>query len=170
MSRIFENTAQNLRRIARHEDELELSGPFSLNSAGTSVTPHGEFARDLCRIEPSIQPLQFQAQGDSRLIHFTGQIGLGKLDRIALVLFGQFEALIQLSLESAFANLLQNIGAASFVDFECFAAVEADDFVHVGSSSFHLLLTSGLFGRIASLARGSETRAPSFSRITGPNL
>jgi hypothetical protein len=43
---------------------------------------------------------------------------------------------MQMLLESAFANLLQDIGVASFVDFECFAAVGADDFVRVCVSCF----------------------------------
>jgi len=33
--------------------------------------------------------------------------------------------------------LLQDVGVASLVDFECFAAVGADDFVHVGASYFY---------------------------------
>jgi len=39
---------------------------------------------------------------------------------------------MQLLLKSAVANLLQDIGVASFVDFECFVAVGADYFMHVG--------------------------------------
>ena len=132
LRRIFEDAAQDLRRIARHADECGLAGCFSLNSAGTPVTPHGGFADDLSRIEPSIQLLQFQVQGDSRLIHFTGQIGLRKLDGIALVLLGQFKALMQLLLKTAAPNLLQDICVSDFVDFECFAAVGADDFVQGG--------------------------------------
>jgi len=45
-------------------------------------------------------------------------------------LLGQFKPLMQLLLKSAVANLLQDIGVASFVDFEGFVAVGADDFVH----------------------------------------
>ena len=37
---------------------------------------------------------------------------------------------MQLLLKSAVAILLQDIGIASFVDFEGFTAVGADDFVH----------------------------------------
>jgi hypothetical protein len=37
---------------------------------------------------------------------------------------------MQLLLKSAVANLLQDVRVASFVDFEGFAAVGADDFVH----------------------------------------
>jgi hypothetical protein len=43
---------------------------------------------------------------------------------------------MQLLLKSAVANLLQDIGVARLVDFEGFAAVGADDFVHGGASGF----------------------------------
>ncbi len=43
---------------------------------------------------------------------------------------------MQLLLEGAVANLLQDICIASLVDFECFAAVGADDFVHVCAPYF----------------------------------
>jgi hypothetical protein len=45
---------------------------------------------------------------------------------------------MQLLLKSAVANLLQDIGVARLVDFECFAAVGADDIVHVFVSFFKL--------------------------------
>ena len=63
-------------------------------------------------------------------------VRLRKLDRIALVLLGQFKPLMQLLLESAIANLLQDVCVAGFIDFECFATVGADDFVHVGGAFF----------------------------------
>jgi len=53
---------------------------------------------------------------------------------------GQFKPLMQLLLKSTVANLLQDIGVARFVNFECFAALGADDFVHGGASSFCYLL------------------------------
>lgn len=43
---------------------------------------------------------------------------------------------MQLLLKSAGADLLQDIDVASFVDFECVAAVGGDDFVHVGAFGF----------------------------------
>jgi len=45
---------------------------------------------------------------------------------------------VQLLLKSAIVNLLQDIGVASFVDFEGFVAVGADDFVHVGGPLFQI--------------------------------
>jgi hypothetical protein len=46
---------------------------------------------------------------------------------------------MQLLLKSPVPNLLQDIGLAGFIDFECFAAVGADDFMHVCASCFHWL-------------------------------
>lgn len=69
-------------------------------------------------------------------MHFAGNLRLGKLHRVARVLLGQFKPLMQLLLESTVANLLQDIGVASLVNFEGFVAVGADDFVHVCASGF----------------------------------
>jgi hypothetical protein len=41
---------------------------------------------------------------------------------------------MQMLLERAVANLLQDICVPRLVDFECFATVGADDFMHVGAS------------------------------------
>ena len=46
------------------------------------------------------------------------------------------EILDYILLESAVANLLQDIGVASFVDFECFAVVGANDFMHIPNVLF----------------------------------
>ena len=54
------------------------------------------------------------------------------------------EILDYMLLKSADTNLLQNISVARLVDFECFAAVGAVDFMHIGSSCF-LILTPFLF-------------------------
>jgi hypothetical protein len=62
------------------------------------------------------------------------------LSRIALVLLSQFKLRMQLLLDSAIANLLQDIGVGSFVDFEGFVAVGADDFVHVCPLRFYWFL------------------------------
>ena len=95
---------------------------------------HGQLARKLTRIQLGLECLNLGILGYRRLLHFAGNLRLGKLDCIALVLLGQFKPLIQLLLESAVANLLQDISVPRLVDFECFAAVGADDFVHVGAS------------------------------------
>lgn len=58
------------------------------------------------------------------------------LNGITPVLLGQFKALMQWLLERAIANLLQNICVPGLVDFERFAAVGADDFMHVGAPCF----------------------------------
>ena len=85
----------------------------------------------------SLECLDFGILGYRRLLHCAGNLGLGKFDGIALVLLGQFKPLMQLLLERAVANLLQNICVPRLVDFECFAAVGADDFMHLRASSFH---------------------------------
>jgi hypothetical protein len=103
---------------------------------GTQGLGDGKFARHLCCIQPGFQFLNFGVFGDSGLLHFASRFGLRKLDGIALVLLGQFKALMQLLLERAVANLLQDICVPRLVDFECFAAVGADDFMHVGASCF----------------------------------
>jgi hypothetical protein len=43
---------------------------------------------------------------------------------------------MQLLLERAVSNLLQDICVSRLVDFEGFVAVGADDFMHVGASCF----------------------------------
>ncbi len=95
------------------------STPFTASSIG-------QLARHLTRIQLGLERLDFGILGYRRLLHFAGNLRLGKLDRIALVLLGQFKPLMQLLLKSAVANLLQDIGVASLVDFEGFAAVRTD--------------------------------------------
>ena len=87
-------------------------------------------ARNLTRIQLGLECLDFGILGYRRLLHLAGNLRLGKLDRIAHVLLGQFKALMQLLLKSAVAYLLQGVGVASLVDFECFAVVGVDDFEH----------------------------------------
>jgi hypothetical protein len=48
-------------------------------------------------------------------------LACGKLDGIALVLLGQFKPLVQLLLERAVANLLQDVRVPGLVNLECFA-------------------------------------------------
>ena len=43
---------------------------------------------------------------------------------------------MQLLLKRAVAHLLQDICVPSLIDFECFATVRANDFMHVGASNF----------------------------------
>jgi hypothetical protein len=99
-----------------------------------------QLSRKLTRIQLGLECLDFGILGYRRLLHFAGKLCLGKLDRIALVLLGQLKALIQLLPKSAVANLLQNVCVAGLVDFECFAAVGADDFIHVCPLRFYSFL------------------------------
>ncbi len=89
-----------------------------------------QLARKLTRIQLGLECLDLGILGYRRLLHCAGKLRLRKLDRIAFVLLGQFKALMQLLLKSVVAHLFKIICVASFVDFECFAAVGADDFVH----------------------------------------
>jgi hypothetical protein len=69
---------------------------------------------------------------------------VGKLDGIALVLLGQFKPFLQLLLERAIAHLLQDICVPRLVDFECFVAVGADDFMHVGCFRFSFVVVQSV--------------------------
>jgi hypothetical protein len=104
--------------------------------SSTEGLGHGELARDLTRIKLGLECLDFGILGYRRLLHCAGNLSLRKLDSIALVLLGQFKSLVQLLLERAVANLLQDICVPRLVDLECFAAVRADDFVHGYAYSF----------------------------------
>ena len=75
---------------------------------------------------------------------------------MAFVLLGQFKPLMQLLLKSAVANLLQDVGVASLVDFECFAAVGADDFVNGGASFYFLLPPTRSLGQASALGKSSQ--------------
>ena len=74
---------------------------------------HGQLARMLTRIQLGLECLDFKILGYPRLLHPAGSFSLRKLDGIALALFGQFKALMQLLLERAVADLLQDVGVAS---------------------------------------------------------
>ena len=110
-----------------------------MDFVGQRVTPllhliqgvrDGELARHLCGIQPGFQLLYFGVLGESSRLPCAGNLGLRKLHGIALVLLGQFKALVQLLVDRAVAHLLQDIGVPRLVDFECFLAVgSADDFV-----------------------------------------
>ena len=89
--------------------------------------------------------LDFGVLGYRSLLHFAGNLGLGEFDGITLVLLGQFKSLMQLLLERAVAHLLQDIGVPRLLDFECFASVGADDFMHVGAFCFCLLSANRSF-------------------------
>ncbi len=54
----------------------------------------------------------------------------GEFDGVPLVLLGQLKPLVQLLLELAVANLLQDVRVPGLVNLECFPAVRADDFMH----------------------------------------
>ena len=68
--------------------------------------------------------------GCSSILKFTGSLGLGEFDGIPLVPFGQLKPLVQLLLELAVANLLQDVRVPGLVNLECFLAVRADNFMH----------------------------------------
>ena len=74
--------------------------------------------------------------------------------RVTAVLFGQFKPLVQLLIELAVANLLQNVRIPGFVNLECFPAVRADDFMHVYFFSF-----------LTNICMSTSCGAPSVSAI-----
>ena len=81
-----------------------------------SVT--ASFSRDLTGIEPGLQFLDLGVLGCGSLLQFAGDLGLGELDGVPLVLLGQFEPLVQLLLELVVANLLQDVRIPGLVDLE----------------------------------------------------
>ena len=104
---------------------LCLKKAFGPVSAGTFCYEKTSVSSNLnlTRINFGLESLDFGILGDCSLLHFAGNLGLGEFDGIALVLLGQFKSLMQLLLERAVANLLQDICVPRLVDFECFVAV-----------------------------------------------
>lgn len=102
------------------------------------MTPQGQFANDFSRIEQSFQFPKFRVLTltDSRLLHLVDDFGPRNPDGIAISLLDRSEPLMQLLLESPFAKLLKENRLASLVDFECFIAVGADNFVQFSASGF----------------------------------
>lgn len=68
-----------------------------------------------------------------------GDIGFGQGNRIAHFPLGQLLPLVQLLLEHAIADLIEDVGVPRLVGLEGFVAVGADDIVHVCASCFRLL-------------------------------
>ena len=97
---------------------------------GAECLGHGELPRNLTGIEPSLQFLNLGVLGSGSLLQFVGDFRLGEFDGASLILLGELKSLVQLLLEIAVANLLQNIRVPSLVDLECFPAVRAGDFMH----------------------------------------
>ena len=91
---------------------------------------YGELLRDLTGIELGLQFLDLGVLGRGSLLHFAGSLRLGKFDGVPLVLLGQLKPLVQLLLELAVANLLDDVRVPGLVNLECFPAVRAVDFMH----------------------------------------
>ena len=69
-----------------------------------------------------------------------GQLGLSQGNRVALFPLGRLQPLVQLFLKIAIAHLLEDVGLPSLVDFECFATMRADDFMHVRAYHVYWIL------------------------------
>ena len=80
------------------------------------------------------------------------------LDRIVLVLLGQFKPLMQLLRKRAVAHLFQDVGVPRLADLECFTVVGADDFVHAGGLLYVLV-----FWPIGQLLLANSTSTNCFS-------
>jgi len=93
---------------------------------------HRQPACHLGGVQLGLQALNLGVFGGRRLLQFIGHLGLRQRYRIALVLLGQLQPLVQLRVEIRVAHLLEDVGIAGLVHLERLVAVGADDVVHGG--------------------------------------
>ena len=92
---------------------------------------HRQLALHLACVQLGFQRLNLRVFGSRRLLQRVGHLSLGQGNRVALFPLGQLQPLMQLLLKLAIAHLLEDVGVPRLVDLEGFAAVGADDFMHV---------------------------------------
>ena len=98
---------------------------------GVQGLGYSKFSGYLSGLKLSFEVCNSSIFDGGRLLQLVGQFGLCELDGVDFFLLRKCQSIMQLLIELAVADLLEDVRITGLVNLEGFGAVGADDFVHI---------------------------------------